>query len=324
MAQPLVSIIMPCYNYAEYVGDAIGSILAQTYGHFEVIIVDDGSTDGTPAILAEVTDPRFRVVRQENAGAAAARNTGRGLARGQFITFLDADDLWRPTFLERQMAVFEAEPDVEYCFANMVRTENGQVLQTQFDLVPRLRAVRTRPSPVPGAHVILDDTFAALAPSPDPPGWLQASVFRRVAIDGTRSREGIPNAEDLYLLLQIYACTRAAFIDDVLVEIRRHGRNSYRNHDQIRNAVLRVLQLVHEDIALSPAHRRILEERIGAEQCRRGWRYFWDGDVPSAARHYFAALKWPGSRLNAAGHLALLPAVPFLPHKVAGFEERPA
>lgn len=321
MSQPLVSIVMPCYNYARFLPEALASIQAQTFTDFEAIIVDDGSTDETPGILAQVKDPRFRIFRQANAGSSAARNTGRGHTRGTFLTFLDADDLWRPTFLERQMAVFEAEPEVDFCFANMVRTQNGKVLQTQFDLVPRLREIPTRASSAAGAWVIEGDTFAALTPAPDPPGWLQASVFRQSAIANTRSKAGVPNAEDLYLILQVYACTRAAFIDDVLVEIRRHGANSYRNNDTIRAAVIKVLHLVYRDVPLSPEHRAVLRRRIGAEHCRRGWRYFWDGAPATAAHHYLEALKWPGSRVTALAHLAAIPFVPFLPRKDSGFDD---
>lgn len=325
MRQPLVSIVMPCYNYARFLPEALASIQAQTFTDFEVVIVDDGSTDETPEILAQVKDPRFRIFRQQNAGSSAARNAGRANTRGAFLTFLDADDLWRPTYLERHMAVFEAEPGLDFCFANMVRTQNGKVLQTQFDLVPRLREIPTRASSVPGAWVVEGDTFTALTPAPDPPGWLQASVFRQSAIARAHSKAGVPNAEDLYLILQAYACARkSAFIDEVLVEIRRHGANSYRNNDTIREAVIKVLHLVHRDIPLSAEHRAVLSRRIGAEHCRRGWRYFWDGAPAAASQHYMEALKWPGSRITALWHLAAIPLVPLLPRKQSGFVDHPA
>jgi hypothetical protein len=168
------------------------------------------------------------------------------------------------------------------------------------------------------------DTFTALTPLSDPPGWLQASVLRTRSIDGALSKPGIPNAEDLFLILQIYARTRAAYIDTPLVELRRHGNNSYRSHDQIRTAVMSVLKQVYSDVKLSDHHRDVLRRRIGAEYCRRGWRYFWDRDVGQAAQHYRESLQWPGSRLNAMAHLALLPVVPILPRRGAGFEEEPA
>jgi glycosyltransferase involved in cell wall biosynthesis len=322
---PRVSVVVPCYNYGRFVGDAVGSILAQSFRDFEVIVVDDGSTDDTPDVLRQITDQRVRVLRKPNEGCAAARNTGRALARGEFLAFLDADDLWRPTFLERQLEVLEAEPEVDYCFADLVRSTNGQLLpETQFDIAPAVRELPSRPTAVPGARVLEGDTFAALAPLPDPPRWLQASVLRVRSIAGALSKPGIPNAEDLFLILQIYARARAAFINAPLVELRRHGNNSYRTHDQIRTAVVSVLKQVYSDVELSDHHRDVLRRRIGAEHCRRGWRYFWDRDVRRSAQHYAESLRWPGSRLNALAHLALLPAVPFLPRRGGGFEEEPA
>ncbi|MBN2391115.1 MAG: glycosyltransferase family 2 protein [Anaerolineae bacterium] len=95
-----VSVVIPCYNHAHYVCFAIESILAQTFGNWEAIIVDDGSTDDTPAVVAQFTDPRVRYIRQENQGLSAARNTGIGASQGKYLAFLDADDEVRPRFLE--------------------------------------------------------------------------------------------------------------------------------------------------------------------------------------------------------------------------------
>lgn len=107
---PLVSVIMPAYNAAAFVARSLASLEAQTFANFEVIVVDDGSTDGTAAVVVEAVgdDPRFRLIRQANAGVAAARNRALAEARGRYVGNLDADDLWRPTFLERTVAALEA------------------------------------------------------------------------------------------------------------------------------------------------------------------------------------------------------------------------
>ena len=103
MKPPLISIIIPTYNRESCVGQAIDSVLGQTWQDFEVIVVDDGSTDDTRKRL-KVFGDRIRVVHQENAGVSAARNAGMALASGEWLGFLDSDDLWRPEKLERQMA----------------------------------------------------------------------------------------------------------------------------------------------------------------------------------------------------------------------------
>jgi glycosyltransferase involved in cell wall biosynthesis len=112
MAHPIVSCIVPVFNGEAYLREALDSILKQTYSALEVIVADDGSTDGTAAIVASYRN-RVRHVRQENTGAPAARNLGLQTAHGEFVAFLDADDLWHREKLARQMARFDARPELD-------------------------------------------------------------------------------------------------------------------------------------------------------------------------------------------------------------------
>lgn len=97
---PVVSVVIPMYNVAEYIEQSLNSVLAQSFEHFEVICVDDGGSDDTLSIVESYRDPRIRVVSQKNRGLAGARNTGIAHARGQFVALLDADDYWAPEKLE--------------------------------------------------------------------------------------------------------------------------------------------------------------------------------------------------------------------------------
>jgi glycosyltransferase involved in cell wall biosynthesis len=106
---PAVSVIIVTYNHGHFVRDAVTSVLAQTWTDFELIVVDDGSTDATAEVLGPFGD-RLRYHRQENKGAFAARNTGRGLAHGSLIAFLDADDIWAPEALGRLKGELDARP----------------------------------------------------------------------------------------------------------------------------------------------------------------------------------------------------------------------
>jgi len=108
MRTPLISIVMPCYNAAATLAEAVGSVLAQSLGDFELLIVDDGSTDGSVQLAYAMAseDTRIRVIRQRNGGPAEARNRGLAEAEGQYLAFLDADDRWVPLALAKHMRAF--------------------------------------------------------------------------------------------------------------------------------------------------------------------------------------------------------------------------
>lgn len=114
---PLVSVIIPAYNSERYVGEAIRSVLAQTYPAVEVIVVDDGSTEGTAAVVKEF--PGVRYDFQTNAGISAARNRGVALAGGEFYAFLDSDDIWVKEKLTLQMAALESNPGLGMVFGHV-------------------------------------------------------------------------------------------------------------------------------------------------------------------------------------------------------------
>lgn len=109
---PKVTVVIPAYNSMAYLPETLDSVLKQTFTDFEVLIIDDGSTDHTAAWASEIKDPRVKLISQLNKGVSAARNTGISHAQGEYIAFLDADDTWHPTKLERQVQRFEAEPEV--------------------------------------------------------------------------------------------------------------------------------------------------------------------------------------------------------------------
>ena len=125
-----VSVIIPLYNKAPYIQRALASALAQTFESFELIVVDDGSTDGGHAVVERCGDPRVRLVRQDNVGPGAARNRGLAEASAPFAAFLDADDEWFPTFLEKSLACLEAHgPEVACVSSGYVQYPAGKSMQ---------------------------------------------------------------------------------------------------------------------------------------------------------------------------------------------------
>jgi glycosyltransferase involved in cell wall biosynthesis len=134
---PLVSVIINVYNGEAYLAEAIDSVQAQTYAHRELIVVDDGSTDGTAGVAARYGDA-LRCLRQENAGIGAARNLGIEHARGEYLAFLDADDRFVADKLERQLAAFAEDPSLDMVFGHV-----REFLSP--DLAPEI-AARIRPA----------------------------------------------------------------------------------------------------------------------------------------------------------------------------------
>jgi glycosyltransferase involved in cell wall biosynthesis len=122
---PAVSVIIPTHNRAAWVGEAAASVLAQSYGDYELMVVDDGSTDGTGDVLASLGG-RLKVLRlEERQGVSAARNRGAALARGEWLAFLDSDDLWLPEKLARQMDYLRSHPDCAICQTEEIWIRNG-------------------------------------------------------------------------------------------------------------------------------------------------------------------------------------------------------
>jgi glycosyltransferase involved in cell wall biosynthesis len=113
----LVSVIIPCYNAARFLAQAIESVLSQTFRSFEILVIDDGSTDDTAKIITSYGD-RIRYCHQENRGTASARNLGITMAQGVFVAFLDADDIWLPNKLEIQLRLFDREPSLGVVYSD--------------------------------------------------------------------------------------------------------------------------------------------------------------------------------------------------------------
>lgn len=132
--RPVVSVVMPAHNAADFIDDAIHSVLGQTFADFELLIVDDASTDKTLEVVGQFGDERIRVIScKRNGGAAKARNRGVRAARGRYIAFIDADDLWQPSKLEKQVAFMRERNSAfsfgSYVFADAKGRPKGKVVR---------------------------------------------------------------------------------------------------------------------------------------------------------------------------------------------------
>jgi glycosyltransferase involved in cell wall biosynthesis len=147
---PIVSIIIPNYNHAQFVGDAINSVLDQDYRNFEIIVVNDGSTDNSHEVINNFGD-QVRYIRQENQGLSAARNTGIKHAKGSYIGVLDADDMYEPAFLSTMMSTLLENPTADgiYCGYQFVDQSNNLLPQIEARAIPSNELY----------HVLLDGDF---------------------------------------------------------------------------------------------------------------------------------------------------------------------
>ncbi len=186
-AAPAISIVMPLYNKAGQVLRTIASVRAQTLSDWELVVVDDGSTDGGPALVRDLPDARIRVVSQANAGVSAARNRGIALARADLVAFLDADDLWFPGFLAAIVALKADFPQ-------------GGWFATGYEIRPVQGAAfasRLHGAPADFSRGILLDYFI-VAMASDPPVWSSATAVRCDAIQAIGGfPEGVGSGEDL-------------------------------------------------------------------------------------------------------------------------------
>lgn len=134
MQHPLVSIIVPCYNYGRFLGTTLESVLEGKYQHWECIIIDDGSKDNTREVASQYTakDARIKYIYQENGGLPVARNTGIKAAQGKYLQFLDADDLLEPAKIQMQVELMESKPEVDFVYSDLRFFPDGKEHALQF------------------------------------------------------------------------------------------------------------------------------------------------------------------------------------------------
>jgi glycosyltransferase involved in cell wall biosynthesis len=126
MSTPEVSVIIPAYNAARYLSDSITSVIGQSYAAWELVVVDDGSTDNTAEIAGTfLSDERIRIIKQSNKGVSAARNAGINVARGRYITFLDADDAYLPENIAKKYSILIQNPSIDFVYCDAIMCDGN-------------------------------------------------------------------------------------------------------------------------------------------------------------------------------------------------------
>jgi glycosyltransferase involved in cell wall biosynthesis len=222
---PQVSVVIPTHNRAHMLNEALGSVLAQTYHDFEIIVIDDGSTDNTPAICRK-HHTRIRYIYQESRGRSAARNAGITTAQGNYIAFLDDDDVWLPRKLGLQVDALERDRDVDLVYGPLYVTAGG------------CRSIMGEP---PGLKDPLE--WLLFDPCITNPSVMMARrrTFDRVGLFDA----AMEPCEDWDFLIRIaLKGGRFRFIDEPLAEYRLHSSNTISQIDRMNAAHFAVLEKV--------------------------------------------------------------------------------
>ena len=273
---PKVSVVIPTYNYARFLGEAIQSVLDQTFDDFELIIVDDGSTDNTKEVVASFADPRVKYIYQENRGVCAAQNTGIQASIGEYIALLGADDVLLENALEKGVEVLDSYPEVGFSYAQAyIMDENGHIY-------------RVRKSSFLDASTIVDgrkEIRDLLVPYRI---TISAVMMRHHCLDEVGGfDEKIGNiAEDRHLIIRLAKRYSAAYIAEPLVKYRVQpgSLSRHANPRVAEEAFLLILQEVFEDPDFAP-HFQSWKNEAYSYFYRRIASYAYGKDA-RLARHY--------------------------------------
>lgn len=265
--KPLVSVIIPNYNYAQYLREAVDAVLAQTYPNIEVIIVDDGSKDDSREII-ESYGGKIKAIFQKNQGVSAARNNGVSESAGEFVAFLDADDAWLPAKIEKQMDLFSADPTFGLVHAGVVEMDDtGNRLLERTDgmdgWVSEELLRFERPVILGGGSGIL----------------VRREAFDEVGGFDTR----LSTSADWDFFYQVGSRFKVGFVQDILLRYRVHGSNMHGNIPQMEHDTI-----IAWEKAFNTIDEKVLRLRrrsYGNLHRALAGSYFQAGDYPAFFRN---------------------------------------
>lgn len=274
MREPTFTAVIPAYNAEATLGSAIRSVLSQTRGDFELVVVDDGSRDRTPAVARSFeSDPRVRIVRHENRGLASARNTGIASSRGRYIAFLDSDDLWMPEYLEALGDALESSPDAGIAYTD------GWVLDDATRRIARRTVMAGQRPPVPPPQSAEEFLRMLVVRRNFVPA--EAMVRKATLEDVGGFNESLPALEDYELWLRILSHGYRAVRPPGLLLVRRDRADSMSKDPRLmweaHQAVWRLLVEQHpapEDVkAIARGQMRAVDRELAALDGRSGPRW---------------------------------------------------
>ncbi len=308
-----VSIILPTYNRAAFLPQAFASIRAQTFTDWELIIVDDGSTDETEAIVrrwSEDSPQPIRYLKQANQGPYAARNTGLELASGEYVAFFDSDDVWLPHHLTDCVEALQAHSEVDWVYGacRMVDLPSQRELSpnTFYDAGQPRPFLKLHARPSGNLRILDDERTLATAIVEGLYCGLQNSLIRHSFFEGRRFVSSYRNeAEDQLIVIRALAAgCRFAYVDKVHVIYHVHDSNSsasavgasLEKKLRIYEALIRGFEELRAEVPMAPASTRALKRRLSCEYFwKLGYAVLWqNGRRAEALKMFRCGLRlWP-------------------------------
>lgn len=275
----LVSVVIPCYGQAHFLGEAIESVLQQAHRHFEIVVVDDGSPDNVSEVVARY--PSVRCVRQKNQGVAAARNTGLRESTGSHLIFLDADDRLLPHALEAGLNCLRVHPECAFVVGRCehIAADGSPVSGTPPRLIERDHYIE-----------LLLDTYI----------WMPAVVmYRRLVFESVGGFDGsVVPSEDYDLYLRIARNFPIWYHSEVVAQYRGHGANASANPERMLKATLSAYHSQWPGVKGNRRYeeaykrgKRRWQDYYGSQLMREVWRRAHEGDWKGAVRGTLVLLR---------------------------------
>jgi len=292
-ASPVVSVILATYNRAAFISQAIESVLAQTFTDFELIIIDDGSTDGTDDVVKRYDDPRIIYKWVENGERSRARNIGIGLSNGRYIAFLDSDDWYLPHKLAVQVAALEANPDVGMALGGWkIVNELGEKVM---DVLP-WKEIPAQPT--------LEDWLFAVTATPI------TLLIRKEYLDRVNGFDvDLSYSEDveLWIRLTLAGC-QTIWSTEAVAVVLVHTNNSLRNWDKVKNGRIDFLESVFANPEISARLKMSRDEVFAVYHLALSWQAYDGGLVKEGQQELLQAINLD-STLCAHNHRRILEGI---------------
>src|SRR3989338_6857241 len=275
---PLVSVILPTYNCAAFLPHSIGSILAQTYNSYEIIVVDDGSTDNTKEVLYPFMQRIKYILLEQNKGLPTARNIGILSAHGKYIAFIDADDLWLPEKLQTDIEYFETHPEVSMVYSKHLNIDqNGRMLDEA--------SQKRLPSGNVFAQLFSEQNFINTSSV-----IVQKEVFKTTGLFD----EQLFNCQDWDMWLRITFYFKVGGINTPLLKYRHNPHSLSKN----RNNVLKYQKIVIDKTYNSFKDKgkgisnKLYKRRLSSHYAKVGRHFLRMGNKALALENFYSSLKY--------------------------------